>query len=506
MNFIENMKETLNEEMNETYTENGALMYRTSGKALLDLNFAVSSMRNMTEPEIIKKFMAAYGEDKMLALKWLFFARDARGGLGERRLFRVCFKHLVTIDKEVVIKLVPLIQEYGRWDDLLCLVDTDLADIVYKTIKNQLYLDYKNSLDKKPVSLLAKWLPSENTSSQKTRKMARQIIVGLETTPKYYRTLLAHLRKYIKIVETLMSENQWGEIEYPTVPSRANLIYKNAFLKHDEERRKEFLSSLDKGETTINAGVLYPHDIVHRYIEYHGWKEEVRKEVDSTLENLWKSLPDYVEGESNTICVADGSGSMTSKVGRTNISALSVANALAIYFAERCKGDFKDKYITFSSRPELVDLGCGENLRERIAIALQNNEVADTNIQKTFELILTTAVKNNLPQNEMPKNILILSDMEFNQGTSGTGKKLFKEIEDEYKAAGYKLPRLIFWNIDSGNLGVPVRENELGVALVSGFSPTIIKMVLSEKTDPYECLLEQLNSERYQKIQQVLHV
>ena len=301
-----------------------------------------------------------------------------------------------------------------------------------------------------------------------------------------------------------MSKNQWGEIEYPAVPSRANLIYKNAFVKHDEERRKEFLSSLDKGETTINAGVLYPHDIVHRYIEYHGWKEEVRKEEDLTLENLWKSLPNYVEGESNTICVADGSGSMTSKVGRTNISALSVANALAIYFAERCKGGFKDKYITFSSRPELVDLGCGENLRERIAIALQNNEVADTNIQKTFELILTTAVKNNLPQNEIPKNILILSDMEFNQGTSGTGKKLFKEIEDEYEAAGYKLPRLIFWNINSGNLGVPVRENELGVALVSGFSPTIVKMVLSEQSDPYLCLIEQLNSKRYEMVQQVL--
>lgn len=505
MSFIENMKETLNEEMNETCTENGAVMYRTSGKALLDLNFAVSSMRNMIEPEIIKKFMSAYWEDKILALKWLFFARDIRGGLGERRLFRICIKHLVTIDKDIVIKLVPLIQEYGRWDDLFCLLDTSLADVVYKTVKNQLYFDYKNSLDKEPISLLAKWLPSENTSSPKTRKMARQIIMGINTTPKYYRTLLTRLRNYIKIVETQMSKKQWNEIDYSAVPSRANLIYKNAFLKHDEERRKEFLSSLDKGETTINAGVLYPHDIVHRYITDSGWTTSVKSEIDFTLENLWNNLPNYVEGENNTICVADGSGSMTTKIGGTSISALSVANALAIYFAERCKGEFKNRYITFSSEPGLVNLGEGTSLREKIAIALHNNEVADTNIQKTFKLILKTAIKNNLSQNEIPKNILILSDMEFNQGTSGTGKKLFKEIEDEYKMAGYKLPRLIFWNINSRNLGVPVRENELGVALVSGFSPTIMKMVLSEKTDPYECLLEQLNSERYYKIQQVLH-
>ena len=223
---------------------------------------------------------------------------------------------------------------------------------------------------------------------------------------------------------------------------------------------------------------------------------------DPTLEQLWKALPDYVSRAGNTICVADGSGSMTSRIGGTNVTALSVANALAIYFAERSSGQFKDTYITFSSRPQIVDFSNANSLREKIEIAANHCEVANTNIEATFDLILQTAIKNEMTQDDMPQNVLVLSDLGFDQMTSGrTDKRLFEELADRYEAHGYKLPRLVFWNIMNRTGTIPVKENEAGVALVSGFSPAIIKMVLSNKIDPFECLLEQLNSERYAPVE-----
>lgn len=305
-----------------------------------------------------------------------------------------------------------------------------------------------------------------------------------------------------------MSNREWSNIDYSAVPSKANLIYNNAFLRNDEARRREYLSKLEKGEAKINSTVLFPHDIVHKYMTVGGWFSQTLKEKDTALEEMWKALPDYVQGKGNTICVADGSGSMTSKIGNTTVSALNVANALAIYFAERCSGQFKDKYITFSNRPQLVDLSSGNSLHDRIGIALTHNEVADTNIEAVFDLILQTAINANMKQDELPTNILILSDMEFNMATRSYSRslneKLFATIAKRFAEHGYKLPRLVFWNILSRTGTIPVKENELGVALVSGFSPAVVNMVLSNSTDPFECLLEQLNSERYKAVEVAL--
>ena len=270
----------------------------------------------------------------------------------------------------------------------------------------------------------------------------------------------------------------------------------------------------------INASTLYPHDVVSKYMMGNGWGRDRLKPLDQTLEALWKSLPDTVQGCGNTIVVADGSGSMTTTVGGTSTTALEVANALAIYFAERSSGQFKDQYITFSEHPQLVNLSSGKNLREKIQIALQHNEVANTNIEAVFDLILSTAVKNNMAQEDLPKNILIISDMEFDScatcgaarrgyGYGGYGgnrpnAKLFQTIAKRYAEAGYQIPRMVFWNVNSRTGTIPVIENDLGVALVSGFSTNIVKMVMSGKTDPYECLLETLNSERYAPIGKAL--
>lgn len=505
--FMDNLKETLNEDFNTSVTENGAVGYRTSGKKLLDLNFSVTSMRNMSKADIIDKFEKAYYENPKLAVKWLFFARDVREGLGERRLFRVCIKDMVDGNEELVRTLIPLVPEYGRWDDLWCLLDTELKGDVIALIRETLMDDLTNYAINSPISLLAKWLPSINTSSQETKRYAHIIKNGLYLTEKAYRQTLSKLRKYLDVTEVKMSSNDWSSINYSAVPSRANLIYNNAFLRNDEERRREYLAALLKGETKINAGVLYPHDIVHKCAGSY----------DESLEELWKALPDYVNGAGNTICVADGSRSMTSSVGHTKVTALEVANALAIYFSERCSGEFKDKYITFSENPQLVDLSNATSLKDKIRVARRYNEVANTNIEAVFDLILQTATNGNMSQEDLPQNILILSDMEFDDCVGvDSGERdwwgrpimiaptdnLFKTFADRYAEHGYKLPRLVFWNICSRTETIPVRENDLGVALVSGFSPMIAKMVLSNKTDPFECLLEQLNSDRYSAVEE----
>jgi len=510
-NFMDNLKRTLGEDFNESRTENGAVGYRTSGKALLDINFAVSSLRNEVPANIRARFAKAYYEDKLLAIKWLFYAGDVRGGLGERRLFRIGMEYLIQEEPAVALKLLKLIPEYTRWDNLIVLLDTALHNEVVAIIKEQLDSDMSNYGRKQPISLCAKWMPSANASSAETRRYAKLLIGQLGITERQYRKMLSALRSYTNVVEVKMSNREWSAIEYAAVPSRANLIYNKAFLRNDEERRREYLSKLERGETKINAGVLFPHDIVHKYSK-GSWGGLLDK--DTALEEMWKALPDYVKENGNTICVADGSGSMTSTVGGTGVSCLDVANALAIYFAERSSGQFKDKYITFSEHPQLVNLASGKSLRDKIGIARTHNEVANTNIEAVFDLILTTAIKAHMKQSELPANILILSDMEFDScavssrrsgyGYARVDEKLFSVIAKRYAELGYKLPRLVFWNICSRTGTIPVKENELGVALVSGFSPAIVKMVLSNSTDPFECLLEQLNSERYALVEQAV--
>ena len=514
MGFYDKMKDTVLEEFNDSVTENGALGYRTTGKRLLDLNFSVASLRSASEKEIVEKFYSAFVENRVAAMKWLFFARDVRGGLGERRLFRVIMKWLSGSEPKLVKDLVRLIPEYGRFDDLLFLLDTEdylLKYEVMQYIQIQLKRDLDNKNEGKPISLLAKWLPSPNATSKETKRYAKIIRDGLGLTEKRYRKILVELRKYLDVVEVKMSSKRWESIKYEAVPSRANLIYNSAFLRNDEIRRREYLGRLEKGETKINASTLYPHDIVHKYQEViNPWGRYNGLKSDPAIEALWKNLPDTVSGyeDSQTIVVADGSGSMSAHVGKSGVTALEVANSLAIYFAEKLTGEFKDRYITFSEHPQLVDFTGVSTLYGKLIIARQHTEVANTNIEAVFDLILNTAIRNGMKQEEIPANVLIISDMEFDNcarfGRVVPQVRLFDEIRRKYEEAGYKLPRLVFWNVNSRTGTIPVRENRLGVALVSGFSPNIAKMVMSGKLDPYECLMETLNSERYKPVEEAI--
>lgn len=509
MSFLDNLEKNINEINNLQTTENGAIGFRSTNHPLLDMNFKIPSYRTESVENIIKEYESAYKDNQLLPLLWMFFVRDPRGGLGERRLFRILFRWWSENNPEVARKVLEFVPEYGRWDDIIKATEgTPIWDDTCGLIKEQLHQDIVNYSNDKPVSLLAKWLPSERTSSQKSRKLARKIAKGIGVPIKNYNRILVSLRKHIDIVESKMSARDWKNIDYSTVPSKANLIYKDAFLRNDKERRERYLMSLENGETKINSSVLYPHEIVHKYTQNTGFWYRQIKPYDTALEELWKALPKE-DGLENTIVVADGSGSMRSNVGGTSTTALEISHALAIYCSEHCNGEFKNKYITFSNSPKFVNLNGLNSLWDRLEEAQNHSEVSNTDIEAVFDLILHTAIESNARQEDIPKTILIISDMEFDGATTYSKydsnyhsryATLFDTIERNYRSAGYQIPRLVFWNVNSRTNTIPVKENDLGVTLVSGFSVSILKMVQSGELDPYINLVKTITGERYKPL------
>lgn len=508
-NFIDSLQETLKKGDNIIQTENGANGLKSTGKALVDLNFKLASFREWSADGIQNEFAKAYDENRELALKWLFFARDVRGGAGERRTFRVILEWLVKEHANDFILLFDLIPLYGRYDDLVHVLTflneleetesiKELKGKIMIHIASVLQGDVQNMNEGKSVSLLAKWLPSANTSSPQTRKSARYIIKFLGISEKQYRQILSTLRKHIDVVERKMSAKEWNKIDYSHVPSKASMIYSNAFKKHDEERYNKFLKDVKEGKSKINAGALFPYEIIHRY---NWWDDE----EDPTLEEQWKALPNTLEGGEKILVVSDGSGSMITRVSGTTALAIDCASGLAIYFSERLTGEFKDKFITFSRRPQLVDLGGCKSLKEKIIKVRQYNEAANTNVSAVFDSILQTAVKNNVLQEDIPSTVLIISDMEFDYGAENWDETLFEKISSDYEKAGYKLPKLVFWNVCSRTAAIPMEKNELGLVLVSGFSPNLIKCAMSGQLDPFKALVDVLNSDRYSPVGEKLN-
>jgi hypothetical protein len=452
-------------------TENGAITFIRSGSPVLDFYAQAGAMRKNPD-EALNLFKKAFAEDRLKAVKILFYLRDVRGGQGERTLFRNCLEWLGTDVPEVFEKIVEYVPEYGRWDDMF--FDNDKC---IKLISGQLEKD-KNS--DKP-TLLAKWLPTINASSKTTKAKARFIASKLELTEVNYRKLLRKIRKQIKVVEELMSARKWDEINYSAVPSQASRIYKNAFKEHDEDRYNDFVEKAEKGEVKINAKTLYPYQIY----------KSVKSDYSRTLEALWNQLPDYAQGK-NALVVADTSGSMEG-------DPMSVSVSLALYFAERNKGQFKDYFISFSEQPKLHRIQ-GETLLDKMN-SIELGDVANTDLQKVFDLILNTALNNNTPAEEMPETIYIISDMEFDSACDyGSRNTNFEVIKQKYANAGYKIPNIVFWNVDArSGKNLPVQTEERDVALVSGLSPVIFKMAVENKT-PEQVMEDIINSERYSVI------
>ncbi len=375
-------------------------------------------MRNWDDDKIWTEFLGSYNENPLLSIVWLFFARDVRGGNGERRTFRVIFNRLAHENPDLAIKLIPLIPEYGRWDDVVEVfsgeVPCKVRDEAYYAIWQQINSDLANEKDGKPISLLAKWMPSLTTSSAKTRIKAEQLRCALNMSPKAYRKMLSRMRRYIDVLEQRMSGNDWNGIDYNAVPSKAGMNYRDAFLRHDKERYEQYLEDVKSGKAKMNADVLFPYEIVHNYMDEYGWNV---KSMDETLELKWKNLPNKVHNDAGTLVVVDGSGSMGSVVGNSGVTCHDVARSLGIYFAERLSGPFANSFITFSANPKLVRFDGVDSLNGKLGILVHEDECSNTNIEKTFDLILRTAIENHMTQDDLPKNILICSDMEFDQAT-----------------------------------------------------------------------------------------
>lgn len=505
---------------NFSITENGGLGYRTSKYALVDLNFIVSSLRNRSESFIVNEFTQAYYESPKYAVKWLFFLRDILEGLGERRTFRICMRYLAISHPEIVKAVMPLIPEYGRYDDLLILLETELCDDVCVFLKKQLDNDLSAMKNNRPISLLAKWLPGINTSSKRTRYYARILVKKFGMRERDYRKTLSALRAYGNVVEVKMSASHWNEIEYDKVPAKANLKYDAAFTRHDMERRGEYLFQVFMGKAKLNDKGIMPYEVVHRLLKGDCFYSTLKDDLLAEL--MWKQIAtqgfqnDW--GFEDCIVVADSSGSMYNHAsGSTSVRAIEIANSLAIYFAEQLKGIFHNKTITFSARPQFIDLGKGKNLKEKLEIMFAHSEVANTNIEAVFDMLLDMAVSNQVPATEIPKQVLIISDMEFDSasraGSFGFQKEnfrtftptLFQSITERYAIAGYKMPRLIFWNVCGRTDTIPKVDNEEGLCLLSGFSQNAMKIAMNQEVkDPYESLISVLDGPRYASVEQAI--
>ena len=509
---------------NISETENGAFGYKSTFDPMVDFSFRLASYRGASQGKIEEDFVKILDSKDEDVLRFLFYIRDVRDGLGERRTFKICLKKFVASDfdnkEEIIENLCGYIMEYGRADDLFCLLDDDvdvsIHEIVYNFIDITLAHDVIALAKKENISLLAKWLPSENASSKKTKALAAKIRKNLGFSPRIYRNALSSLRKGLKIVERDMSANNWDKINYNSVPSRANLNYKEAFLKHDGERRRQYLMDLAQGAEGVkmNSSVNFPYDIVHKYseeLELDSWtRRSNSSKEDETLEMAWKNLKD-IPGLDNCLIVADDSGSMMTRVSpASKVSALDVARSIAIYGAQHLRGDYNGKIVTFSETPKFLDISKKEKLKDILEYLDKHSEVANTNIEAVFDLILKVAVSKNLKQEDLPETLVIISDMEFDDCVRdsddlrlGAFNNPVEMAKEKFEKNGYKLPKLVFWNVASRTETIPVEQNDLGFLLISGFSQNLFNGISRGQLDAREMLNEILAGERYSKIEKI---
>jgi hypothetical protein len=498
----------LQNEFNYNYTTNGALAHKTTRSKVYDMFALGGAYRQRSDSDCILLFKEAYDENPTLAVKCLFYLRDCRGGQGERRFFRVCFNWLCKSHSDHARRLLTHVSEYGRWDDLIySTMDTSLEKDMLKIIDDQLTLD----LDSKTPSLLAKWMPSENASSYKTQMAARRIIKSLGGQPKYYRKALSVLRKRINIVERLMSENRWEEIEFDKIPSKAGLIYKNAFARRDIIAKK--YEKFAKSETTtVNAKTLYPYEVVRKVTEHCGYNGlRGLSDTDRAMINkYWANLPDYFEGApASMMCVVDTSGSMT--WGGGQVTPIDVAISLGLYCAERMSGPFAGNYISFASRPQLIETR-GIDFCDKVHRIYKTNLCDNTNLVAVFDMLLNTIESNwEIRESDIPKTIVVISDMQIDSGVrfqdggyyrgSDANQKLLTEMESvrqKWTRRGHKMPNLVYWNVNATN--DTFLDLGPGVSYCSGCSPTLFKQVITGKTG-YDLMMDVLMNKRYEVIQ-----
>lgn len=500
--------ETLTNATNFDRTTNGALAHKSTRSMVYDMFALGGAYRKRSEEDCILLFKNAYAENPELALKCLFYLRDCRGGQGERRFFRVCFNWLCHEDSQAALRNLVHLSEYGRWDDLLyATYNTIIFANALEEVKKQLALDVQC----KTPSLLAKWLPSENASSMETKRMAHEVRRFLGMSHKEYRQILSELRKRINVLERLMSANKWDEIEFDKIPSKAGLVYKNAFARRDIIAKKyETFAKSEK--TKVNAKTLFPYEVVAKAIQKCDWRYESKlSETDrAMIEKYWNNLPDYLNGEPcSMMCVVDTSGSMTRHAAD---APLNIACSLGMYCAERVEGPFKDHYISFSSEPQLIKIE-GVDFVDKVCRIYRTNLCQNTNLVKTFAMLKQIALTPGVNKEDIPKTIVVISDMQIDcSGTLNWTRNGYERIDcwttestatemeklrEEWAECGLTLPKLVYWNVNASKN--TILDDGPNVSFVSGASPVIFQQVLTGKTG-YELMKEKLDSPRYSVI------
>lgn len=476
--------EFLRKEGSFTRTENGAVALKTTGDACLDLFSVIGALREADESRIQMLFAEAYKENPLFATKIVFYARDIRGGLGERKTFRTLLRYMAEKHPESLRNNLDLIGVFGRYDDLYCLINTPLENDMWTAMKKQFEEDLRNLQEGNAVSLLAKWIKTADASSESTRKLGILTAKKLGYPVYNFKRIVRSMRKQIGVVETLMSDNRWEEIKYPEVPGRAMMIYRKAFRKHDEDRFQSYIDKAVAGGEKINSSTLFPYDIVEKIL--------YQKESSQVLEAQWSQLPNYVEEGTNAIVMADVSGSMMGRPKATSIG-------LAIYFAERNKGAYHNMFMTFSRHPKIVLLK-GETLEQKISNTSRAEWGMNTDLKAAFDKVLDIAVKNDVPGEEMPKSIIVISDMEIDQ-CGNRDWSFYDKMADKFTKYGYHIPNIIFWNVNSRNDVFHADAARKGVQLCSGQSVTTFRQLLGcIDCTPIEMMEKVINSERYECI------
>lgn len=473
-----------------TRTENGAVALNTTGDVRLDFFGAVGSLRDADKERIARLFSEAWKADPLFATKIAFYARDVRGGLGERQAFRTILQYMAEHHPEALSLNLDLIGVYGRYDDIYCLIGTPLENEMWAAMKKQFEEDRQNLSAGNTVSLLAKWIKTADASSAATRKLGILTAQKLGYSVYEFKRLVRAMRKQIGIVEALMSAGRWDEIRYSAVPSRAMMIYRNAFQRHDAKRYGQFIQKAVNGEMVIHSATLYPYDIVEKVMQM-GWNG-CRVTEDTALEAQWRQLPNYVEVGANALVIADTSGSMYGRPLATSVG-------LAVYFAERNTGAYHNMFMSFSGS-SCIQLLKGETLAERIGSINMNDWENNTNLHAAFRHVLEIAVNNHVPAEEMPKSLVVISDMEIDC-CGGRNWTFYEKMAQMFRKNGYQIPNIIFWNVASRNDVFHADKTHTGVQLVSGQSASVFRQVMQcVGLNPVEAMERVINSERYAAI------
>lgn len=485
-------------ESNLVFSKNGALECASSGSALVDFNARATEFRNAHESVIFDAAVMAFAENPVDFVKLVFQTGDIKGGKGERRSFNICMDWLVATHPYIAMEVLSLIPEFTRWDNLVRHIVSEnkeireyATSIVVEQFKKDLDTVRASKEDEMVhISLLAKWMPSLQTKKSSDKILVRHLLRSLHMQEREYRKALSELRSHLNIIEKAMSAKDYKAIDMTKLSSKQQLRYAKFFNRVMQEERHEYIQAVLRGEKKMNASVLNPLEIYHEYIK----KSRGVVSYNEDYEALWSLISDKTAGNGNTLVIRDGSFSM--KVGfirNSNATMLDAASAMAIYCAEHMTGPLKNKFITFSSRPQIVDLSECHTLAEKINHLFRYNDCTNTNIEATFDLILNAAIEGNLSQDEIPSYLLIMSDMEFDRARTFESRSravLFDLIREKWNAAGYEMPTLVFWQLNGKRTIYPEIDSKNGIIFLSGFSVNELELVMAGRYEDVKMVEE----------------